>query len=54
MPAIELSEDAFRRLHKRDARLNLTPAQVIEHLLSSPESPLSALSGCGHRAQAPT
>ncbi|MDW8214334.1 MAG: hypothetical protein RMJ55_12315 [Roseiflexaceae bacterium] len=42
MPAIELSEDAFRRLHERAARLNLSPAQVIEQLLSSPEPALTA------------
>lgn len=42
MPAIELSEDVFRRLSERAARLNLAPDQVIEQLLGSLEPALTA------------
>lgn len=34
-PTIELSEEAYRRLHERAARLHVTPEQVIERMLAS-------------------
>lgn len=32
---IELSEEAYRRLHERAARLHVSPEQVIEGMLAS-------------------
>lgn len=43
MPTLELSEEAFRHLHDHANRLKLSPAQVIEQLLRSPDQVLTVL-----------